>query len=205
MTFIMDAASANASCCASGGVGGESYSGYMSTIEVNGTAQEPATSSSHVRSRAPIPLLTWVRVKKIIEKGELALLGRSDTQQQEYDAFREGLVHEWDSVGDFILHTKFGIGASINLQSSRKYSHRDEITSSRIVVGPNDFPYNFEPGICHVIVWKIGGDLTTEDINECIQQIKNSNAGLRDLAMYINPPALKSIPDVDHAHILYFV
>lgn len=43
--------------------------------------------------------------------------------------------------------------------------------------------------------------LTIEEINETIQTIKESNS-IYDAIYYINPINLKSIPEIEHAHII---
>jgi hypothetical protein len=56
-------------------------------------------------------------------------------------------------------------------------------------------------GVEHHILWKIGGKLSNVEVEEAITQLKflKNNVELR---MYFNPPHLKSIPDIDHCHIL---
>lgn len=158
-----------------------------------------------MRTRPPIPLLSWEDVKEIIQSGNLALLGRSDDQQAMYNAFRTNLKSEWDTVGDYILATKFGLSVVLNHESGKKVSVRQEITEDRIVAAPNDFPYNFENGIHHVILWKVGSDLLAVEIEEFMEKLKSDVDGLKEIVMYVNPPSLKSVLDVDHAHILYKV
>jgi len=102
-----------------------------------------------------------------------------------------------------------------------------EITSSQKVLLLNDFPYYIQDGIEHWCLWKLKEKVTEEDIRIAKDYLKHSgsavaadnsssgkgsaasdtdphkNAGvLVDTLHWINPPHLKSVPDIDHAHIL---
>ena len=159
-----------------------------------------------MESRAPIPLLRWPDVVEIIRLGQLQLLGRSDVQQEEYDRFRSQTKQNWLTMSDFILVNKFGLNFLSDEVTGKRIADRTELCSygDRISVRPNDYPYNFEPGIKHFIVWKIGSQLTDDEIDIATKDISESLANVVDSAMYVNPPHLKSIPDVDHAHVLFY-
>lgn len=75
----------------------------------------------------------------------------------------------------------------------------------------NDFPYYFQDDIEHWIVWKYShedsqGAISMLDIEWAIQQLKSneyqSGGKVLDTLYWVNPPHLKSIPSIDHAHIL---
>ena len=71
--------------------------------------------------------------------------------------------------------------------------------SSRAVWRANDFPYHFEPGIEHHILWFESGVPSTERIAAAVHQ--NLGAGY-ETASWVNPPALQSVRGLGHAHIL---
>ncbi|KAL7532493.1 hypothetical protein ACHAXR_007664 [Thalassiosira sp. AJA248-18] len=92
----------------------------------------------------------------------------------------------------------------------------------------NDFPYYFSPGIQHWVLWKLGGEVTpgeiatakldimgknraqgatngmVSDCTECgrnnLEQIVNDH---EVFLHWVNPPHLKSLPGIDHVHILF--
>jgi len=72
----------------------------------------------------------------------------------------------------------------------------------------NDFPYFVASGIEHWCLWKIGGDVTTEDIDEALIMLRYwskerlTSRTLIDSLSFVNPPNLKSVKAIDHAHIL---
>jgi hypothetical protein len=90
----------------------------------------------------------------------------------------------------------------------------------------NDFPYYYLPGIQHWILWKLGGELpTTKEIANAKKEILKESTShllhdptqglLQGNALeriinddevflhWINPPHLRSLPGIDHVHILY--
>lgn len=92
------------------------------------------------------------------------------------------------------------------------------------VVALNDFPYYFEAEIEHWCLWKLQGSgsdgvdleeedgVTEKDIEWARHQL-DLNKGLtfgavenkgeiEDMLYWVNPPHLKSIPGIDHAHII---
>lgn len=82
---------------------------------------------------------------------------------------------------------------------------RGSLRSSQLVL--NDFPYNFTPGICHYVLWKMAstgresGRVDEGDLNEAIEELRGRGDG-DEFLWWINPENLKSILDIDHAHIV---
>ncbi len=82
---------------------------------------------------------------------------------------------------------------------------------TQTVTSLNDFPYYFEEGIEHWVVWKLGGNISANEIEngkvEILREAGYSNKDLiNDTSVFLhwlNPPELKSLPDVDHVHILF--
>ena len=82
---------------------------------------------------------------------------------------------------------------------------------TQIVLSLNDFPYYFEAGVEHWVVWKLGDPISTIDIEngkmEILREVGCSNVDfINDTSVFLhwlNPPELKSLPDVDHIHILF--
>jgi Protein of unknown function (DUF3605) len=66
----------------------------------------------------------------------------------------------------------------------------------------NDFPYYMTNDIDHYVLWKIGGvACSKDDIEEAKHQLRQQGYEERILH-WTNPPHLKSIPEIDHVHIL---
>ena len=152
--------------------------------------------------RPAFPMLSWPEAKTIIEEGRLDLLGRSIEQQATYRAFREQIQVEWVSVSDYILCCKLQYSETTAADGKRVAIRPTTVESPRTVLLENDFPYNFDTGISHFVLWKIGGEVLQADIDAAVHQLR-ATYNATDTAVYINPPHLKSILDLEHAHILF--
>lgn len=93
---------------------------------------------------------------------------------------------------------------------------KEQKSGFKRIIARNDFPYYFPNHIEHWCVWKlaIGGEgekddngvITREDIEwakkELRKQKTSNNSVIVDTLDWINPPHLKSLPSIDHAHII---
>lgn len=145
--------------------------------------------------------LSWEHCQTIVRTNQLELLGRSTLQQSEYDTFTTGLQAMWRSTTDYLLHSKFDLPFTLDSNGKRVVA-RDSSASHmvKLTLLTNDFPYHFAPGILHLVLWKLGETLTKADIDKAVREVHD--AGAVDVLSYVNPPHLKSILEVDHAHIL---
>ena len=68
-----------------------------------------------------------------------------------------------------------------------------------LVLRKNDFPYNLGRHE-HLILWKVeGGGLEEREIEE---EVRRLEAAGEEVVWWINPPQLKSVRDLDHAHVI---
>jgi len=152
--------------------------------------------------------MSWTQVVDIIHKQALHLLARSHDQEAEYQDHRDSLRKEWRHPIEFILHSKFGFDKrripESELWESSPSLH--EITQTQVKLCPNDYPYYFEDGIEHWVLWKLMGNVTNDDIqlakDELINLYAISDKAVKDMVHWVNPHHLKSLPEIDHAHIL---
>ena len=162
---------------------------------------------------------TWKEVKDIIKTSDLSLLRRNQEQEKDYQKFRSQLRKEWTSVLDYILVTKFDWRKEITDAKQWTAISPQDRYETRLVLCRNDFPYYMESNIDHWILWKldgrsgIGSNLNTITNNEIEQakidlcankdnRFEDRNVKILDILHWINPPHLKSLPDIDHVHIL---
>ena len=146
------------------------------------------------------PVLNWQDVKKIIDEGSLEKLGRSNDQQKKYNEFCNQLRVDWESVTDYILVSKLNFKCIIS-NHGKKVAERSPIVETRTVISKNDFSYNFEGGIVHYVIWKTGSDIHSDEIIDAAHDLKSA-LNATDFITYTNPPHLKSILNLEHAHIL---
>ena len=145
----------------------------------------------------------WEELKQIIhEQDDLDKLSRCEQDQREYEVFRYHLKQQYSSIVDYILITKFGFGQANNDEGLwHSVPSLQEYKVPRKILVKNDFPYYTAPNIVHYILWKIKEDLTPSEIEEAETELKTSFGAL-DVVQWTNPPRLKSLPEIDHAHFL---
>lgn len=160
--------------------------------------------------------LDWSELVTIIQvQNDLARLARSESQQREYEIFKYYLRQYFKSILDFVLISKLGIpkqwnddsklwqAAGVTAGSSEENDGGS--SSNRMVLIPNDFPYNMKSNIMHYILWSHGGSSNTisqNDIDEAICAIKTRFHLQAKVIYWINPPNLKSLPEIEHVHFL---
>jgi hypothetical protein len=182
-----------------------------------------AVLKDHLSPKRP---LSWAETKEIIHGNELHRLARSRAQEEKYQIYCDRLRKTWRFPVDYILHSKFGYDKRLVREKKDGVSSNNgtepemidlwevspvlhPIAESNIRLCLNDFPYYFEEGIEHYILWKLKGSVTYEEIKAAEDHIINEE-GRRErnkaaeIIHWVNPHHLKSLPEIDHAHILSY-
>jgi len=150
--------------------------------------------------------MSWADAKTAISsESTLYFMGREPTALAHYLASMESIKTKYSSVEDFLRITKFDFDSRTDSVTGEATAVRTDSspTSSpvQIKLELNDYPYHFSPGIVHWVIWKLNGSpLTPADIE--LETDKLRKDGATETLYWINPPHLKSIKDLDHAHIL---
>lgn len=149
---------------------------------------------------------SWEELDRIIQvTGDLSLLSRSVETQYDYEICMLRLRQEWHSVYDHILCSKFNFSSKLDPDSGLRKASTEGVRTaqSQRVVVPNDFPYFVQDPIQHWVLWKCGDDACNdEDVEWAKAEVQERIGPVREFMHWINPPHLKSIPDIDHVHIL---
>ena len=157
--------------------------------------------------------LTWPELTDIVEvEKNLAKLSRSVEQQRIYIVYRNELLKEWKSVYDHILVSKFNLEQRLvdnpNRSDGRNstlwesYPALSELNEIKNVLKPNDFPYYTAEGIEHWCLWKVCEDVNDDEIENAKLDLQAKHGDIVSFLSWRNPPHLKSLPDIDHIHIL---
>jgi hypothetical protein len=131
----------------------------------------------------------------------LGRLGRSPLAIKHYWSTMDKLKQEYASVADYLYKRVFGM----ELQAGKDGRLR-AVVPAGWVEGPeevvawceNDFPYHLAAGVRHYNLW-CNRPLPAERVEEEIE--RNLGVGM-ERVWFINPPALKSVPAIWHAHII---
>lgn len=92
-----------------------------------------------------------------------------------------------------------------------------DVTEGKLRLCVNDFPYYYSPGVQHWVLWKLGGMIDSDEIENAKREIYRRSqtdtahgelerSAITDHEVFLhwmNPPHLKSLPGIDHVHILF--
>ena len=151
---------------------------------------------------------TWDELHQIIvEDQELARLSRSVEDEERYGKERKLLLEQYDTIYDHILCSKFKFDKVVDDVSGKWKAVKNRTGNSSeekpmMVLLPNDFPYFIDFGIEHWVLWKLQSNITQEDVDHSIEELEDKYGDVIDTIWWENPPALKSLPDINHIHIL---
>jgi len=148
--------------------------------------------------------MEWNEVKNIINTNKLEFLGRNEEQQKVYEEFRQDILLKYENVSQYLYITKFNFNSNINNNNNKLIAIRpDNIDINKTYLYLNDFPYNFNNNIKHYVLWKLSL-ITKEEVDEVAKKLVQDMSAI-DYCTYINPPALKSVLDIEHGHILIYL
>ena len=79
-----------------------------------------------------------------------------------------------------------------------------------MVLLPNEFPYFVGDSVEHWVLWKLYDEISQDDIDDAIRHLQKNTTGAvgetaaetDDVLWWENPPHLKSLPQINHVHIL---
>lgn len=152
---------------------------------------------------------SWHELKDIVNSGDPTRHSRSLQVQEAYIFHMREVQQEWKSMNDYILYSKFDF--DVETSEDGKKCARPTLEEVReegrvkIRLLINEFPYYCQEGIEHYCLWKLGGPIRQDDIDQALEDLRNmrvTSGELVDVLYWVNPKHLQSIPDIDHAHFL---
>ena len=148
--------------------------------------------------------MNWTEVSRAVAV-DVALLSRSVQQQADYEIYKRHILKKWKSVLDHVLVNKLGLERRTDSQGLFYAANNTSSSNSGqrpAVLVKNSFPYYTTPEIEHYVLWKLTGGINEQDIANAKLQLATELADLVDTLHWINPVHVKSLPEIDHAHIL---
>ncbi|KAJ1935556.1 hypothetical protein FBU59_005348 [Linderina macrospora] len=139
-------------------------------------------------------IFTWDEIKEVVAAGRLELLGRTEPKEIAYRADMQKIREEYGSVTNYVLSVK--LGKFIN-----------ESTDDYLMI-PNDYPYALPDNTFHYIVWSkvamapgtVPDPVVKSLFDSKLDELHGTAA--RESLWFVNPPALQSIPEVVHGHLI---
>lgn len=86
----------------------------------------------------------------------------------------------------------------MDTQTGLKIAKGDELLHRGTVFVPNDFPYDLPYGTEHFLAWSLDKRTSKGEIEEQVRKRWPD----RDVCAFENPPMFKTIPEIEHWHIL---
>ena len=149
--------------------------------------------------------ISFKNLKHVIKNSSFNDLYRSKKLKIIYDLYLDRISKEWRSSADIILHDVFGYD-KLKDDKGINYINKLQISNTEFIfrVTKNKFPYNFENTMAHYLIWTLNGKITPQLINTSLQIIQDENKGklIKKHIYWTNPQSVKSILDVEHAHIV---
>mmetsp|Transcript_4049 Transcript_4049/g.10574 ORF Transcript_4049/g.10574 Transcript_4049/m.10574 type:complete len:224 (-) Transcript_4049:143-814(-) len=154
---------------------------------------------------------SWEELVRTIEvEYDIPKLARSRAQQHDYEVFRYHMKRQYRSTLDYMLISKFGFDAVAVDDGNRRQRWKTARPRSegapgdlrRVILVENDFPYFVEESIVHYVLWKLDEEITPREISEARERLQSEPVKALELLQWVNPPYLKSIPEIDHVHFL---
>mmetsp|Transcript_14407 Transcript_14407/g.18823 ORF Transcript_14407/g.18823 Transcript_14407/m.18823 type:complete len:189 (+) Transcript_14407:112-678(+) len=144
-------------------------------------------------------LIHVIQVEKDFDK-----LARNVDQQRNYMKYMKELKMQWRSVMDFVLCSKFDLERRAHNDSGlwHAFPPLSQVPGVHVRLVKNDFPYYLADNVEHWILWKLGQDCRDNDIENAKQELQARLGDVTEFLHWINPPHLKSLPEIDHAHII---
>ena len=125
----------------------------------------------------------------------------------------EGVGQEEEEENTTDNHDDDNSSSSSN-ENNFKLRAGSTAADSSIILIPNDFPYYVEDNVVHYVLWKynnstsnsnnnIPTSITEKEIEDAKRILEiNPTINATEILHWINPPHLKSIPEIDHVHFL---
>ncbi|EFA86716.1 hypothetical protein PPL_00520 [Heterostelium album PN500] len=132
---------------------------------------------------------TWDDLKFVISQGRLHELGRKDVIQSEMKNHSKWVSENYNSMKDYILYKMFDFELESTVEENndntspnqlhstkKKKAVIPDIIEQKIVFKKNDFPYNCEKGINHMVLWCLK-PMTDEQAKKYITENLNLEFG----------------------------
>lgn len=140
--------------------------------------------------------------KNFIKRGIYDKFYRDFFVQRSYDIYKMEVLKDWSSMTDKMMHEIFGFECDMNENNKKFIKNIPNIATIRLT--ENEFPYHFSDPVKHHLLWKLGTKISNQDIDHTLKIIKGEFDVL-DHAYWENPIELKSVKDLDHAHIISYI
>lgn len=144
--------------------------------------------------------IEWNFLIKWFEDGQKFPLWRDQNNTQRYIEHQKSVSQDYRSINDFIRIKYLKWDIDSDKLTKKRIAIRGENSIKGPLVTPNAFPYYLANGIQHWLIWCDPKPVEPEKI---VEEVINREFQPEKFERFyfINPPRLRSISDVFHAHV----
>eukprot|EP01084_Bolivina_argentea_P250291 419286_1 len=146
---------------------------------------------------------TWNELIKIIDNKDLLKLGRDERWQKKYRKEGKEWKQLFKNTGAMILINKFQCVSKFMDIKNNNFKLEAVINKNtpKMCWMVNDYPYRYFDGIEHNLLWYLDDNNLTLK-NDLIPFIEKHIKPNYIYIIYENPPEGKTVPELDHIHIV---
>ena len=134
------------------------------------------------------------------ENGDIHKLRRAPNAQKQYEVWKTEQLEKFGSLNDMLRNKIFGHDLVKHPATGKLVVDSRSTRRERVVIRENDFPYDFEANIDHHVIWFESHAPPTD---ACIKDaIAGCFLSSRPSCFWVNPPHLRSVEGLHHAHVL---
>ncbi|KAK5170592.1 uncharacterized protein LTR77_005181 [Saxophila tyrrhenica] len=161
--------------------------------------------------------ITWGDLKHIIANNQLEELKRLPSDLRRYLAWSHRIKQQYGGITNFVIQERLQ-WKPISEEGTPLFEHHSDIPFADprdYAVLVNDWPYGFEEGIIHLLVWTktriavddVRGDVTPESRELIVKFVErffvdDLEGGWGQVMWFKNWVSLQSVRGVDHVHVL---
>ncbi|CAF0782213.1 unnamed protein product [Rotaria sp. Silwood1] len=144
--------------------------------------------------------IEWNYLIEWLKNGQKHPLWREEQQTQRYIEHQKLVSKEYRSINDFIRIRYLKWDVDLNKSSQKRIAIPSVNSIKEPLLTPNDFPYYLANGIQHWLIWC---DPKPKEPEKIVEEVMNKEFDSKkfDRLSFVNPPRLRSISDVFHAHV----
>ena len=166
--------------------------------------------------------LQWEELVVLVSAGRLEAMGRLDWQLSEYGESKAAMLREYHSVTDRLRDRRLAAPCRLDEDGRKRCDWTQQQSTQQVEPPPpghpmrvelddegrplrvcwwkNEYGYAIDEGIGHHLVWT---DRYLSPQSRLFQRILSEHkpSDEYELLTFINPPHLRSIPDINHIHV----
>ena len=146
-------------------------------------------------------MYTLDELRKLIELDTVHTIIRTPYDQVVYELHKKQIADKWVSMTDKMLCTVFGVQCCVDGVGKMYVDYATIPKDVKLELLQNDFPYPICDNMRHYVLWKLNGQVTSDDIHNAMADLQKT-VTITDYVYWENATYKKSVPGIEHIHII---